>query len=594
MNAKADLNRLKLTIASDGGVVIDSALDEPPVARTEVREDGVYYIGTSVDPKSGLTSELPPLWLCDRLEILGRGMDESREFYRVLRWRCRGNHQELIYALGLGMVGERQSWSALRARGLAIAPSRRTQDHLASWLQTGGEDLMHAITHSGGWKHGAYVLPSGEVIGEPNQPLFYNGDRSHADAYRPRGSVEGWRDGVGKLCAGNSRPMLAIGVALAAPLLHLVGLESGGFHLYGPSGCGKTTSANVGASVWGHPRDQVLNWDATALALSNAAAARNDGLMVLDEIGQGSPEAISMAAYRIFNGTGKMQGARDGGNRDMLRWRVLVLSTGEIDLTGVMQSGGRKAKAGQEVRLASLPADAGKGLGCFDRLNGQIDAGRLAKALDSATKENYGATGRAFVTYVAAHYEEIAARLKSAMDLAVDELPSAASGQVRRVAQRFAAAGAALEFATEAGLTGWRAQEGQHAARRCFAAWLERFGLGNREDEQIISQVEGWFAAHSYSRFIDLEDARTGKAINVRDAAGYCDRRGVAVVFYVFPSAFRDELAEGYDKVAAADVLARVGMLEKAPDGVATTKFRTPNNVSPERFYKFVQSTRNE
>ena len=595
MNAKADVKRLKLAVSGNIDESNKVEGDAIPGPRTEVRDNGVFYIGTKI-AEGGKVIELPPMRLCDRLEIIGRGMDEGQEHYRVLRWRSRGSNQERMHAMNLGMVGDRQGWALLRSGGLALAPGRREQDCLASWIQTGGEDLMHSISHRGGWNHGAYVLPSGEVIGEPDRPLFYNGDRSHAHAYQPKGSVESWKAGVAKLCAGNSRPMLAIGAALAAPLLHLVGLECGGFHLYGPSGCGKTTSANVGASVWGNPREQVLNWDATALALANAAAARNDGLMSLDEIGQGNPEAISMAAYRLFNGTGKMQGARDGGNREMLRWRILVLSTGEIDLTGVMQGGGRKTRAGQEVRLACLPADAGAGMGCFEHLNGVEDSNRLARALDRATQENHGAIGRAFVAYVAGRTEEITARMRKAISEAVDELPGAASGQVRRVAMRFAAAGEALEIATDAGMTGWRALEGKHALQRCFVAWLDRYGLGNREDEQIISQAEGWFAKHSYSRFIGWEASgnKLGAPIILRDVAGYCQNKGEDSLFHVFPETFNDEIAEGYDRVAAANVLERAGMLKKNSDGKATTPTKTPDNQNPRRFYRFIRTTRIE
>lgn len=598
MNAKADLKRLKLAVSPatrTGGPEEpgqSSPPDDVPVARTEVRPTGVYYIGTKVDPSDGKVTELPPLWLCDRLEILGRGMDEGQAYYRVLRWHSRGSRQEMNHALNLGLVGDRQSWAILRAGGLAMATSRRPLEYLAAWLQTGGEDRMHAISHRGGWNLGAYVLPSGEVIGTPSGPLFYNGDRSHAHAYAPRGSVEGWRDTVARLSRGNSRPMLAIGAALAAPLLHLVGLESGGFHFFGPSGCGKTTSANVGASVWGHPREQVLNWDATALALANAAAARNDGLMLLDEIGQGNPEAVSMAAYRLFNGTGKMQGAREGGNRDMLRWRVLVLSTGEIDLTGVMQGGGRRARAGQQVRLASLPADAGLGLGCFERLNGQADSNRLAKALDKATQDQHGAVGRAFVAYVADRAELVADRLRTAINTACDELPPEASGQVRRVAARFAVAGEALEIAGEAGLTGWYATDGYHAMHRCFQAWLDRYGLGNREDEQIVSQAESWFATHSYSRFIDWTEASGEREPNLHHVAGYRRREYDGMLFLVHPGVFVDEIADGYDKTAAADALVKAGLLEKGSDGKSTSPHRTPDYPNPRRFYKFVRMER--
>jgi len=598
VNARTDLQRLKLATAKkDAGAGKQPNPGEPPSPRTDVRKEGIFYIGTKLDPETGVPTELPPLWLCDRLEIAGRGIDESGEHYRILRWHSRGNHQEQQLALNLGMVGERQSWAILRAGGLAMASSRRPLEHLAAWLQTGGEDLMHTVSHRGGWNLGAYVLPSGEIIGKPSGPLFYNGDRSHAPAYRTRGTAESWRDNVARPCHGNTRPMLAIGAALAAPLLNLVGLESGGFHLFGPSGCGKTTSANVGASIWGMPREQVLNWDATALALANAAAARNDGLMLLDEIGQGNPEAVSTAAYRLFNGTGKMQGARDGGNREMLRWRILVISTGEIDLAGFMQGGGRRTRAGQEVRLASLPADAGLGMGAFERLNGFADANRLAKALDKAVSENHGAVGRAFVAHVADKASSVTQRLQAAISNLTDSLPPEAGGQVRRVAARFAVTGEALEIATEAGMTGWKSGDGHHAIRRCFQAWLERYGIGNREDEQILEQAEGWFGAHAWSRFIDWEEARKpDKEPNMRDCAGYRRREGDGLLtWFVFPQVFVDEIAGGFDRSAAADILSKAGMLQKGNDGKATSQHKTPDMpTQPRRFYRFVSVSRLE
>lgn len=610
MNARADLNRLKLVAAPEAEVTkeaqegraegtegAESEKDKPiPAPRVETRPGGLYFIGTKVDPQSGATTELPPLWLCDRLDILGRGCDEAGEHYRIVCWNSRGNHQKQHKAINLGMAGEKECWQMLRSGGLATSANRRTLEHLAGWLQTGGEDTMHTVSHRGGWNLGAYVLPSGEIIGKPSGPVFYNGDRSHSPAYQARGTVESWREHVASLCNGNSRPMLAIGTALAAPLLHLVGLESGGFHLFGPSGCGKTTSANVGASVWGIPRQQVLNWDATALALSNAAAARNDGLMLLDEIGQGNPEAVQMAAYRLFNGTGKMQGARDGGNREMLHWRILVLSTGEIDLASFIQSGGRRSRAGQEVRLASLPADAGAGMGAFEGLHGQPDANHLAKSLDRAVNEHFGTVGRFFVAHLARDMDATAKRLHRAIAAILEDLPPEAGGQVSRVAARFAVVGEALEIATEAGITGWEPGDGKHAIRRCFTAWLDRYGLGNREDQQILEQAEGWLSANAWSRFIDWHEITgSNRAPDIKNCAGYRRKEGERLTFLVDRIVFANEIAEGFDKTAAADVLAKAGMLSKGNDGVATRVHKTPDFPNqPRRFYTFVNMHRPE
>ncbi len=578
---------------------LETAAELPPdplKPRFDCRRDGVFYIGTKTDRDSGEVVELPPLWLCDRLEIIGSGIDDGGDAYRLAKWTSRIDRQPHTFALPNGGIGERECWARLRAGGLAVSSRRTTLEHLAMYLQTEGKTTLHHVTERGGWRNGAYLLPSGEVIGTANPPVFYHGDSSSsAAAYQPRGTVEGWRDSVARLARGNTRPMLAIGAALAAPLLHLVELESGGIHLFGPSGCGKTTSAKAGASVWGEPRGQVLNWDSTALALANAAAARNDGLMLLDEMGQGDPRAVSMAAYRLFNGTGKMQGAKDGGNREQARWRVLVLSAGEIDLSAFMSSGGHRTHAGQEVRLASLPADAGKGLGAFDTLNGCTSAGELAEALELAANTEHGTIGRAFVAHVAGQADAIASRLRGAIADVRGVLPAEAGGQVRRVAARFAVIAEALELATAAGLTGWEAGESRAAVIGCLADWLDRYGIGNREDTQIIEQAEGWFALHAWGRFIDCASAGTDREPDMKNCAGYRKRDADGLHWLVFPAVFVGELAEGFDRTTAADALVDAGMLQPGSDGRRTSKHKTPDMPRTARpFYKFIRINRHD
>lgn len=90
-----------------------------------------------------------------------------------------------------------------------------------------------------------------------------------------------------------------------------------GIHFYEQSSAGKTTTANVAASLYGNPDLLRLTWYGTALGLANEAAAHNDALMPLDEVGQGvDPHSVAQSAYALFNGVGKLQGAKDGGNGD--------------------------------------------------------------------------------------------------------------------------------------------------------------------------------------------------------------------------------------------------------------------------------------
>ncbi|WP_159179284.1 DUF927 domain-containing protein, partial [Klebsiella pneumoniae] len=109
------------------------------------------------------------------------------------------------------------------------------------------------------------------------------------------------------------------------PLIGLVGADGFGVHLFEQSSAGKTTTANIASSLWGEPDALRLTWYGTALGIANEAEAHNDSLLPLDEVGQGSSaKDVATSAYTLFNGAGKLQGAKEGGNRELKRWRTVA------------------------------------------------------------------------------------------------------------------------------------------------------------------------------------------------------------------------------------------------------------------------------
>ena len=102
------------------------------------------------------------------------------------------------------------------------------------------------------------------------------------DFYSERGTLDEWRDTVGKYCIGNNKLLFAVSLAFAAPLLNPLNVENGGFHIFGPSSCGKSTALRVAASVYGGP-DYITTWRATDNGLEGTAAAHNDTLLIMDE-----------------------------------------------------------------------------------------------------------------------------------------------------------------------------------------------------------------------------------------------------------------------------------------------------------------------
>lgn len=517
------------------------------------RRNGLYWVEPK--EKSGEITEVESL-LCSALEVVGVGIDDNRTRYLVLRWRALGAKEETTHAIPLADIGEREGWRTLKAGGLYVTTKSGLRATLADWLQSQAHrGEIWRIAQATGWQCGAYIMPDGDIIGTPEIPVLFNGRSSAASGYTTSGTVEGWRDSVAHLANGNYSMMTGVAAALAAPLIGLAGADGFGLHFYEQSSAGKTTTANVAASLYGNPDVLRLTWYGTALGLANEAAAHNDALMPLDEIGQGAdPVEVYKSAYALFNGTGKLQGAKEGGNRELKRWRTVAISTGEVDLETFIAGAGRKAKAGQLVRLLNIP------LSKAIRFHGHESGKHHADALKDAYQSHHGAAGRAWVQWLADHQQEAVNAVREAEARWRGIIPADYGEQVHRVGARFAI----LEAALMAGrvITGWDEQTCRDAIQYSFNAWIREFGTGNKEHQQIIEQTEAFLNAHGLSRFAPFP--YDPGSLPIANLAGYRQKGGHEadpVVFYTFPAAFEKEIAQGFNAKMFAEVLKNAGML---------------------------------
>ncbi|EPK1983729.1 DUF927 domain-containing protein, partial [Klebsiella pneumoniae] len=419
-----------------------------------------------------------------------------------------------------------------------------------------GARELWRVAHATGWQCGAYIMPDGEVIGTPEHPVLFNGRSSAAAGYTVKGTAEDWRGSVAHLVAGNYSMMTATAAALAAPLIGLAGADGFGIHFYEQSSAGKTTTANVASSLYGNPDLLRLTWYGTALGLANEAAAHNDGLMPLDEVGQGSdPVSVSQSAYALFNGVGKLQGAKEGGNRDLKRWRTVAISTGEMDLETFIAGAGRRTKAGQLVRLLNIPLS--KAVHFHEHRNGK----QHADALKEAYQHHHGAAGRLWIKWLADHQQQATEAVRECEARWRSLIPADYGEQVHRVAARFAILEAALLLS--AGITGWDAQTCRDAVQHSYNAWLREFGTGNKEHQQIIEQTEAFLNAYGLSRFAPFPYSPAD--LPIKELAGYRRRQGEhdesPISFYTFPATFEKEIAAGFNHKQFAEVLKRAGML---------------------------------
>jgi putative DNA primase/helicase len=116
-----------------------------------------------------------------------------------------------------------------------------------------------------------------------------------------------------------------------------------------------------------------------------------------------------------------------------------------------MGEAGRAPKAGQQTRLADVPADAGAGLGVFQDLHLYASGHEFAQALSRACARYYGTPFEGFLARLMHERgPALVDRLREEIRrFERQHLTDSAEGQARRVAARFGLIGAAGELARD-------------------------------------------------------------------------------------------------------------------------------------------------
>lgn len=568
---------------------IDAAIDQqpvtefvgetaahPPATAAATESDNCVPTGFLVTERGVFYEEDDgtPHWICSPLHVRALVRDRSSENWgRLLEWNDADGHphvwampMEMLRSDGADMRGE------LARLGLDIAPGNKARNKLTEYVTCARPKARGRCVTRTGWHSGAFVFPD-QTIGAASERVIFQAE-SIMRTYSQSGTLDDWKAGVARFCVGNSRLLLSVSAAFASMMLEYSGQESGGLNFVGESSSGKTTALRAACSVFGG-KEYMQRWRATANGLEGLASLHNDTLLVLDELAQVDAREAGEIAYMLANGSGKARAGRSGTARARQTWKLLFLSAGEIGLSQHLQSVGKKTKAGQEVRLVEIPADAGAGFGLFEHLHGVAGGAELSTAINEAAVNHYGTAAVAFLKALCRDRDEIGIWLKEEIRRFVDgNLPVDSSGQAHRVCQRFALIGLAGEYATTAGITGWNEGDALGAASDCFAVWLDgRGGAGNQEKDSILSHVKAFFEAHEESRFSDLNDISDRPTIN---RAGFRRLADSGTEYFVLPEIFKREICNGFEPKAAARALVDAGWIRPAPDGKFQRSERLP------------------
>ena len=538
--------------------------EQSPISRTELYVDyrengkvkGLHLINPKVNTETGEVTE-KETWICDNLELAGEGKTLSGEYYYIFQWQNHDEDAPRTVAIAREDFGTDSGWKMLKAQGLKMTQGSGLTQKLTEYFHFNGNHCTQwTITNVTGWLNGAYLLPNGEIIGEPKKPIYFTDRSSSSLGYTTSGTLTDWQREIAQNVRGNASMMIGVAVALAAPMLSLLGRESFGVHLFAESSKGKSTTLNIANSIYGNPEKIKLSWSSTDNALKAEAAARNDGFLTMDEIGESkNKDSLENIAYALFNGTDKNRSKKEGGNREIKRWKVSALSTGEKDLETQLRLQGAKVHAGQLVRLLNVPLEEANHLHHFPNNKAHADH------LNEKVQECFGVIGREWIAFLSNNAEAVKSTYKIIRQKWLD-LSNNMSGQVQRVAgDRFAVLETALYLAKD--LTQWTEEESAQAILKNFLNWKEEFGENSREETSLIRILTDWLLVNEAS-FIEYPadpNARTPiKVSGVRVLANEAKKEEEH--YFIYPKIF-DEIIEGFPKNMAHSILFSSGLLKK-------------------------------
>ncbi len=501
----------------------------------DLTSSGVYLKAQSQGPERSEDH----VWVCSPLLVQADSRNHQNEDWgkRLVFLDKDGSRHCCCLSMAALAANRGECCAYLLSQGLQIAPGRKAREMVIAYILAADPEERVRSTNAVGWHNDTYVLMDKSIGPVRSEQVVHQTSAKSKSPVPVQGSLEDWKDAIGRLCAGNSRLVFAVSCAFAPPFLRLVEEPGGGFNFFGASSTGKTTALKVAASVWGS-QGTLKTWRMTANALDAVAQNHHDGLICLDELGQADGKEVGEIVYALANGSPKQRKISSPAEG----WTLLVLSSGETNLAEHMYLAGKPLRPGHQVRLCDIAVDAGAGLGIFEDLHGFANPSLFARHLAESARRFYGSPIRAFLQALVENKEKALHRVVVLRHRFLEQyVPFNASGELRRAASRFAFVAAAGEWATEMGVTGWQEGESMFAAGLCFESWLRsRAGTTVVTAEIILGQVR---------RFLKSAEFRT-------------DREGAGLPYLVLPEVFRREVCAGLDPRLVARTLKAEGYLQ--------------------------------
>lgn len=516
-----------------------------------LNEQGLFYIFYE-KMRGGKVKEVET-FICSPLKVIATGKDaDDGERTQIVEFTNDDGHNKKINVPLRSLLTEPQSiLGEFVASGLIL--NAREKQRLIDFLIYSKPEKRLTLVYKTGWQSKSFVMPDTVISSSDDENLGYllHGAHSKIKKLKVQGTAEEWRENIARYCVGNSRLMFAVSCAFASVLLPLSNQLGGGFHLRGESSTGKSSALKVAGSVFGCGGENGFNetWRGTQNGIEAVAAYHNHLLLPLDEIKEiKRVEDVGKLIYMLSNGfaTSRMTKHITARKRD--EWLLLFLSSGELSFQDLTRETKEQTFGGQEARFIDISAVPENAYGIFENLHEFNNGAEFAAYLSNASVSFYGAAIRKFIQYTADNFESV----KETIDIEKanffqNHVDPQASGEVFRVAEKFALVATGGFLATKIGLTGWQTGELKNVFIKLFNEWLDRRGgIGAFDVSEGCRKIIYMIDKRANSDFQDLDDELKTKPQN---RIGYKRQiEGGGGTEFVFTSGQFADLCRGYNQ----------------------------------------------
>ena len=454
----------------------------------------------------------------------------------------------------------------------------KLKQYLVQLLRNRNSLKRYTEVSQSGWINDTdYICPSFCVSNSKNLYIF---NENKEFGYEKKGTLEEWKSQIAEPCKNNSLLTFVLCASFAPVLLkYFPEINTTIFHLVGKSSIGKTTALKVAASVWGYPKKYIKQWRATGNAQESLAEGYNDGLLILDEIGQAEDDEIQNTVYMLGNEKGKARSKVDASLRKTKSWRLLSLSSGEIGISEKIESAGNRVHGGVLVRCIDIEAQSSQEMGIFEDLRNFSSGNEFSTVIAERASKYYGVAAEYFVNGLRDFDEHT---IRNIFDNSIKQLKESLNlqdtkeGAILRVLNTFALVNMAGILACDdnIGVLPHDFNDIDKDICNVLQRCLPNIYSQENEESEMLEDFKDWLKRNEMY-FISAELVNDTSSEKIRKIGtqqeevrtqifGY--RIKDADVYYILPSIFKKEFCKGRGEKTIKRILLKRNMLRELPE----------------------------